>query len=882
MRIKTTFLFKTQPTQHTMKPRKITIQGFGPYGPEPQVLAFTDGPVLVLMGTNGGGKSSVIEAQLWARYGTCISRNGGKIINNSCESCVVTEEAVVAGRLYKWTRTLKRTKKGGTEGGVDLQVMQNEKWVSINEKTAGQTTDKITAILGVDFDAAICTDVLAQGNSGAFSNLGPKDKTGVLGQVLKHGTYQEMADKAGTKAKTGRDEALKLTGAIEVALLEVAQIPEVETGVTEKELGLAPVKIEVAEIEKRVESCRRVVDDLAQKERKAEELKREADIYRKQHGDLNLSWQEKVIEIQQITAQLEKIAGLQQIINEAGNVDDRVIEHAKKREMYRTALSAVELAEERHESKGKALNTAAQLAEITLSRARQDVLSIGEEIADIEKITARKADLKAVPDGDVNIESAAAADREAREALGKITENYAVKNSECKATDAKIKQLSEYDGAVCEFCGSDLTGEHKDRELERLDSNLRLAQAERDELIKDGTAAREKLLEAEQNLAEVRKNAQALELRRAEIANLDLQLRRGPELAERMEAAKRGATIAETEKVNAEKSVEDHDADETVIMMRNDLGAIRYDREAESRDLAVQSNVKDAREEVQKSAERQARADVLAREVRELQGKMLELDGQINPLAEQVLEITEYVQRHKNDAADQVATVEAELRGKRGELSRAESEIAAAQMRLESLRKTDAGIAGKKAEISGKEKEVADYEALQKALGPNGVQAMLIDQAAPAIEWEANQVLARIAPGAKIRIDTQKETLEGKMKEGLEITVIDESGELPYGAYSGGYKFRLDVAIRVALSNVLGAMGGGGERTLTIDEGFGSLDAGGVESMIAAIYDVVAARYFDKIIIISHLDEIKAAFDEVAYFSRGEDGFAKINFSAKQ
>ncbi|NTU49358.1 MAG: SMC family ATPase [Desulfobulbaceae bacterium] len=860
-----------------MKPTKITIQGFGPYGPEPQTLIFGDGKVLVLMGTNGGGKSSVIEAQLWARYGACISRTGSKIINNSCDNCAVTEEAVVAGQLYKWTRTLKRTNKGGSEGSFDLQAMQGEKWVSINEKTAGQTTDKLIGILGVDFDGAICTDVLAQGKSGEFSNLGPTGKKGVVRQVLMLGVYQDMSDKAGVKAKSIREGILRMTGAIEVALAEIARMPEVEADIAAKEAGVALVKTEVSEAEKRVESCERVVVELEEKQRKAEELKREADIYRRQHADIDGEMGRKDLELDNLNHKLLEVKDLQQLITDAGNVDERVTEHAKKRELYREKSAALQLSEERYSAKTREITGKLDQFEVALSRARQDVRNMEQAIADANADAARKAELEALPVGDIDVHNAEAIERLAREALSKIMESYAVKNSECKGLEAKIKLLSEYDGAVCEFCGSDLTGEHKDRELERLDSNLHLAQAERDDLIKKGTAARVELETAEKTLNAVRQEKETVERRQIEITRLARVTERLPELSKKLNELQIAVTESEMDERNAKKAMAAHTEDISLAELEDDMVAVGYDREAESRDLSAQNNVKAAKEELQKSAERQARVDVLKREIIDLQGKMLELDGQINPRSEQVRALMEEVQRHSMDAKNAAAKAEEEFRKKREELRQAETALAGAELQLEALRKTKAGISEKEAEIKAEEKEQQTYETLQKALGPNGVQAMLIDHAAPAIEWEANQVLARIAPSKKIRIDTQKESLTGKVSEGLEIVVVDERGELPYGSYSGGYKFRLDVAIRIALTNVLGAMGSGGERSLTIDEGFGSLDTEGIESMIAAIYDVVAAEYFDKIIIVSHLDQMKSAFDEVAYFSLDTDGFSKIN-----
>ena len=47
-------------------------------------------------------------------------------------------------------------------------------------------------------------------------------------------------------------------------------------------------------------------------------------------------------------------------------------------------------------------------------------------------------------------------------------------------------------------------------------------------------------------------------------------------------------------------------------------------------------------------------------------------------------------------------------------------------------------------------------------------------------------------------------------------------------------------------------------RTLIIDEGFGTQDARGLEQLTVAIHEI--SKDFDKVIVVTHLDELKDAF----------------------
>jgi exonuclease SbcC len=76
--------------------------------------------------------------------------------------------------------------------------------------------------------------------------------------------------------------------------------------------------------------------------------------------------------------------------------------------------------------------------------------------------------------------------------------------------------------------------------------------------------------------------------------------------------------------------------------------------------------------------------------------------------------------------------------------------------------------------------------------------------------------------------------------------------------FSGGEAFRVNFAVRLALSELLARRTGARLQTLVIDEGFGSQDAQGRQRLIEAINQVKGD--FAKILIITHLDELKDAF----------------------
>ena len=88
--------------------------------------------------------------------------------------------------------------------------------------------------------------------------------------------------------------------------------------------------------------------------------------------------------------------------------------------------------------------------------------------------------------------------------------------------------------------------------------------------------------------------------------------------------------------------------------------------------------------------------------------------------------------------------------------------------------------------------------------------------------------------------------------------VSDELGPRSYEKYSGGEAFRVNLALRIALSKVLAQRIGAPLPTLFIDEGFSTQDAVGRERILEVIQSI--AQDFQRILVITHMDEVKDAF----------------------
>lgn len=152
------------------------------------------------------------------------------------------------------------------------------------------------------------------------------------------------------------------------------------------------------------------------------------------------------------------------------------------------------------------------------------------------------------------------------------------------------------------------------------------------------------------------------------------------------------------------------------------------------------------------------------------------------------------------------------------------------------------------------------------------IPVLILETALPLMEQEANTILGRISPsGMRIKLETQK-TLKSRdgLAETLDIVVRDVFGERPYENYSGGEKFRLDVAMRIGLSKLLANRAGATLDTLVIDEGLGSLDEDGLAQLRECLAALMAE--FKLILVVTHVEAMKHTFPSQILVSKDAEG----------
>lgn len=146
---------------------------------------------------------------------------------------------------------------------------------------------------------------------------------------------------------------------------------------------------------------------------------------------------------------------------------------------------------------------------------------------------------------------------------------------------------------------------------------------------------------------------------------------------------------------------------------------------------------------------------------------------------------------------------------------------------------------------------------LERAYGPDGIPALILEnRAIPQIETETVRLLALLGgPVSRVELRTQRENADGALADALDIVCVTDTGDCDFKDLSGGEQFRVDLALRVALSQLLGDCD-----LIVIDEPDG-LDASGKQALIEILRDL-ELRGKKRLYLISHDSDLRDSFEQ--------------------
>jgi exonuclease SbcC len=856
-----------------MIPLQLHISGFLSYR-DPVDIDFTSFELACVSGQNGAGKSSLLDAMTWVLFGQARKRDDS-LVNLQSKTAEVMFTFEYEGNVFRVQRALPRGKATILEfqvrespASAGIQNLNNLGWKPLTERTLRETQARIEQTLRLDYETFINASFFLQGNADQFTQQSASKRKDVLSNILGLEMWETFKTLASEKRKLLEEEVGGIDGRIAEIDAELAEEEPRKKRLKELEAELTLLASARKTQEAALENIKKTAASLDQQHRLVETLASTIEKSRSRISglqdrlvereavraiDMDLVQRSREIETAYLTWQQNR-----KDLEEWEKVASAFREQEKERTplLEQIASEKARLVEEQRNLLNEQLIIRDQEAEIS---------NLTIEIADSQKFLA-EADANVIERGQIEQMRNSARERQAEVK----TENEALK-IEMEELKSRIETLDSTEGATCPLCGQPLSPQHRKTTLKQLraDGKEKGDRFRSNKTLSDELASNIKTYELKINLLSPAEKERILHSN--SIAQLTERFDKLTSLSNIW--TKTGKKrLKEVEKLleNEKYAIE---AQKQLTKLDKDLAKLGYDAAAHDAARRVELAGRSSDEEFRKLESIRAALAPLENEIQNLKSSIKDQEMEVE---QQDIEFNaakadlETAMAHAPDLAE-TERVLFNMQEKENSLNQ---EVGAARQKVTVLD----GLLTRKAEFrSTHEKltvQIGQHKTLERSFGKDGVPALLIEQVLPEIESKSNELLDRLSNGQmSVRFVTQAEYKDKKredLKETLDIQISDGVGIRDYEMYSGGEAFRVNFAIRLALSEVLAQRKGARLQTLVIDEGFGSQDIQGRQRLIEAINLVKGD--FSKILVITHMDELKDAFPTRIEVEKTETG----------
>jgi DNA repair protein SbcC/Rad50 len=849
-------------------PVRLRMRNFMCYRENVPALDFEGIHVACLCGDNGSGKSSIFDAITWALWGEASrgKSNDDLIYSGPGANEMEVELEFLSGEgRYRVIRKHSRstiTKSG--QSMLDLQSLNQGTFKSLSEHTKTQTQDKIQSLLHLDYQTFINSAMILQGRANEFSNKRPGERKEILANILDLSFYDQLEQQAKASSDAARLEAANLGRVIEALVLKLEEKTQLEqTGLSiDKEL-------------QSIESSKKTIDsDILKYREKRESLvahKEQLGLLIQQinskQGDLQI-WQKRLEESTRFVERSDAIMTKSAEI-EAGYAEYRniVSQDEQLNEKLKKSLELVQ-------RKGKLEGLIASAQNVFTNERKILATSVTELNAKFDRLPQFRQQQDRLLVRQAELEQIEAGIDEKRKQFNRLAGEIGTLSTlntelfpDIEDIRKKIGMLS-HAGATCPLCESELGP----------DGCLRI---------------KNKLtLEMEQKISQSKDNIAKITAGRTEMAALEKEIKQSElKFKSDRDSTKQQLALIEKEIVEAENAGEELAVKKSALQKleidirdkhyavdeRKSLEELEQEQRQLSYDPAVHKQVAQKKSSLQNydglhkelsevrlqhESQNKARTDSETT-IGRLNADIASLTKQHAEIAAQITELPK--------VTDQLADLEHRQKALAMEERNIRDRLAASKEKLKQLALMATEKQEKERMLVQYKEEESIFADLARCFSKRGIQALIIEETLPEIANEANLLLGRMTDNRmSLALETQRGTKKGDMIETLDIRIADELGTRTYDMYSGGEAFRIDLALRIAISRLLVRRAGASMPILIIDEGFGTQDTAGLEKLIEAINAI--QDDFEKVFIITHLDELKDRFPVLINVSKTSDG----------
>lgn len=827
-----------------------------PYRDNVPVLDFSGIHTVSICGDNGNGKSAIIDAMTWALWGETRAKRDDDLINQGQDDMEVEFSFTVNEQDYRIIRKHSRPKRRGASGqsALNLQIQTENGSRSIDGDTMSQTQQKIIDILHMDYNTFTNSAYLRQGHADEFTTSSPAKRKQVLVNILGLTYYDEFETQAKDIVKQRDMLKTQLQTAIADIHKELEQKPDSEAALQNTQLELTRIDLLLKEKESILDVLRQRKELLESK--KAQLIQLEKNI--SERTRTLTQWQEQIKQLQ------SRINEQEVLIARRPEIEDGYLRFVEIRELndkLNKNLSLVNKLNQRHyevemfiERESQTLtkeHTLVQSKVTELKKAFNELPRLKEEAQQLQ------GQLQYLTAEEEILSKRRAANQQMTAQILSLESDKSRLDKESVEIEEKLTLLiTQSDKATCPVCQTELG----------IDGLKHISNHYNTE--KQSKAASIKSIAATINQKKAESKVEELD-----ISQIEKKLSRDKtQVLSRTGALEREINHAEeagrelSDKTSQLEQIEEHLARkdfaiaqrEIIKQISTELADINYDPQKHEQTRQELNELQKYEIPKLKLEEADRLIDQEKGDVNRFESAVTELDSGLKSDSQRASELSSELNVLPQVSNDLIQ-VESEFKKLVIQQRQVQEEIGSIKGKLEYYTRRETEKSDKENQLNTVVKEIEICHELAEAFGKKGIQALLIETALPEIETEANYLLARMTDNRMhVKIETQKETQKGDVVETLEIKISDELGTRNYEMYSGGEAFRINFAIRIALSRLLARRAGAPLPTLIIDEGFGTQDASGIEKLKEAINSI--QEDFEKIIVITHVEELRDAF----------------------
>lgn len=835
-----------------MIPLHLHISGFLSYR-DPVDLDFNAFDLACISGQNGAGKSSLLDAITWSLFGEARGKSSD-VINLHAD--VKAAEVILTFKHEENTYRAQRSLPRGKSTVLEFQIQSGNSWKPLTEKTTRDTQARIEQTLRLDYETFVNASFFLQGKADQFTQQNASKRKEVLSNILGLEVWEEYKNRTAEKRKEIESEVETIDG----------RVAEIDSELAEEDARM----IRLGELQsslKQLSAAREAQESVMQN------LKRNAALVeeqRKMTSTLAAGLERARAALAALESRLAEKesdrASYADLVSRAKEIESeyKAWQNARK-ELENWEKTAAEFHE--HQKERAPLQERIAVEKAKLEEERRALAAEEEEIekqrletGDLDSAIADKRELLSDAEEKVQqraeFESQRNSARETQAALK--VENDSLK-TEMNTLKERIETLKSADGATCPLCGQELSKEHRKSTLKQLEEDGKQKGDAYRANQKESTDLAEQITNYELQITAFGSAENERVKYASEISQLTERMERLQSLAKDWESTGR-KRLKEVEKV-LESGKYAADEQKRLAKLDKELAKLGYDASAHDEARGKERELREVENEYHKLDSAKEVSKQIESEIKNLTEERGKRKDEVDEGQKQ-FDSASIALKEAEASAPNLDEAERELFRLREEENRARGELGGAQQRVDVLKSQRTRKAGYEKEREEFQKQIARHRTLEQAFGKNGVPALLIEQSLPQIEEKANDLLGRLSNDQmSVRFETQgkyKDEKRKDLKETLDIIIKDGAGERDYEMYSGGEAFRVNFAIRLALSEILAQRKGARLQTLVIDEGFGSQDALGRQRLVEAIN--LVKNDFAKILVITHLEELKDAF----------------------